>query len=51
MGKMLDSLNVQPTKCQNGIQALEIMRQNTMIFDAIFTDIEMPMMDGFEVNY
>jgi len=37
----------QPVCANNGLQALELYKQNR--FDVVFTDIEMPLMDGLEL--
>ena len=36
-------------KATNGIQALEVMRENSQIIDVVLLDIVMPGMDGYEV--
>lgn len=45
--KLKEQLDVQVTEAGDGVQALDVMRQQT--FDLVFTDIEMPRMGGLEL--
>ncbi len=45
--KILKSLNIHIFEATNGVEALEVLRREKV--DAVFTDIVMPEMDGFEL--
>jgi CheY-like chemotaxis protein len=44
---ILESLGLEVTEAIHGMDALRKLREST--FDAVFTDIVMPEMDGFEL--
>ncbi|MDD3049586.1 MAG: PAS domain S-box protein [Candidatus Cloacimonetes bacterium] len=44
---LLDSLNYQTIRAENGVEAIEMCRENPDIA-LIFLDIRMPIMDGYE---
>jgi two-component system chemotaxis sensor kinase CheA len=45
---MLSAVGYKVTMAENGQEALQLLTENDMKFDIIVTDIEMPVMDGFE---
>jgi two-component system chemotaxis sensor kinase CheA len=45
---MLSAAGYKVTPAENGLEALRILTEKNMRFDAIVTDIEMPVMDGFD---
>lgn len=45
---MLLKLGHQPTLCENGLQALQLVRQQR--FDVVMMDLHTPQMDGFEAT-
>jgi len=45
---MLRKLGHQPTLCENGLQALQLVRQQR--FDLVLMDLHTPQMDGFEAT-
>ena len=45
---MLSAAGYHVTAAENGQEALDILTEQDMHFDMIITDIEMPVMDGFE---
>ncbi|NVK01903.1 MAG: response regulator [Oceanospirillaceae bacterium] len=45
---LLESIGMQVTLAENGVEALEALKQST--FDAILMDIQMPVMDGYEAT-
>ncbi len=45
---MLMKLGHHPTMCENGLQALQLMRQQR--FDLVLMDLHTPQMDGFEAT-
>ena len=45
---MLSAVGYKVTSAENGQEALQMLTDNNMKFDIIVTDIEMPIMDGFE---
>ncbi len=45
--KILTSLNLNIFEASNGIEAMEVLHREKV--DAVFTDIVMPEMDGFEL--
>lgn len=46
---LLESVHVEVTLCGQGQQAVDLLDQDDcMEFDAIITDLEMPVMDGYE---
>ena len=47
MRKALAPLGVTITEATNGVEALNIMKDGSKIFDAALVDIEMPRMDGY----
>ena len=47
MRKALAPLGVTITEATNGVEALNIMKDGSKIFDAALIDIEMPRMDGY----
>lgn len=49
-GQMLEQLGCTPILCQHGKEAWEALQQHEDI-DLILTDIEMPEMDGTELNH
>ena len=44
----LEQFNITPKIAQNGMQAVEILKQEN--FDLVFMDCHMPIMDGFEAT-
>ncbi|WP_415905287.1 response regulator [Neptuniibacter sp. QD48_55] len=49
-GQMLEQLGCSPVLCQNGKEAWETLQQHDDI-DLVMTDVEMPEMDGIELNH
>jgi len=47
MRKALAPLGVTITEATNGVEALNLMKDGSKIFDAALVDIEMPRMDGY----
>ena len=47
MRKALEPLGVNITEATNGVEALNIMKDSSKVFDAALVDIEMPRMDGY----
>ncbi|NPA29167.1 MAG: hybrid sensor histidine kinase/response regulator [Epsilonproteobacteria bacterium] len=47
MRKSLEPLGVTITEATNGVEALNILKDGSTIFDAALVDIEMPRMDGY----
>ncbi len=45
---MLSAVGYKVTSAENGQEALHMLTEDKMKFDLIVTDIEMPVMDGFE---
>jgi len=45
---MLAAVGYKVTSAENGQKALQMLTDDNMKFDVIVTDIEMPLMDGFE---
>ncbi|WAC75499.1 ATP-binding protein [Roseateles sp. SL47] len=45
---MLHKLGHHPTLCENGLQALQLLRQQR--FDIVLMDLHTPQMDGFEAT-
>lgn len=45
---MLSAMGYQVTSAENGQEALHMLTEDKMKFDVIVTDIEMPVMDGYE---
>lgn len=45
---MLSAVGYKVTMAENGQEALQLLTEDDMKFDIIVTDIEMPVMDGFE---
>lgn len=45
---MLSAVGYKVTSAENGQEALQMLTDDNMKFDIIVTDIEMPVMDGFE---
>ncbi len=45
---MLSAMGYQVTSAENGQEALHMLTEDKMHFDVIVTDIEMPVMDGYE---
>ena len=45
---MLSAAGYQVTTAENGQEAYNLLTEKNMIFDMIVTDLEMPVMDGFE---
>ena len=45
---LLGKLNIKPTMAEDGLQALNTVKQTDRAFDLILMDCEMPEMDGFE---
>ena len=45
---MLSAMGYQVTSAENGKEALHMLTEDKMKFDVIVTDIEMPIMDGYE---
>ncbi len=45
---MLERLGHRPTLCENGLQALHALRQES--FDVVLMDLHTPQMDGFEAT-
>jgi two-component system chemotaxis sensor kinase CheA len=45
---MLSAAGYQVTTAENGQEAYSLLTEKNMIFDMIVTDLEMPVMDGFE---
>ena len=46
---LLESVHLKVTLCEQGQQAVDLLDQDECIeFDAIITDLEMPVMDGYE---
>ena len=44
--KLMQKLGIEVTTCNNGAEALELLREE-MRFDAVLMDCQMPVMDGF----
>lgn len=49
MRKMIENLGCNVTTADNGVHALEKLQQQEK-FDVVLTDIQMPVMDGFELG-
>ena len=47
MKKALTPLGINIEEATNGVEALDIIKRNNEIFDAVLIDIEMPQMDGY----
>jgi signal transduction histidine kinase/DNA-binding response OmpR family regulator len=47
---LLGKLNIIPTMAEDGLKALNIVKETTKPFDLILMDCEMPEMDGFEAT-
>jgi two-component system chemotaxis sensor kinase CheA len=47
MKKALEPLGVTITEATNGVEALNLIKEESKIFDAALIDIEMPRMDGY----
>jgi len=47
MRKALAPLGVTITEATNGVEALNLMKDGSKVFDAALVDIEMPRMDGY----
>ena len=47
---MLKKFNIVPTTVTDGLQAVDVYRNNSDPFDLILMDIEMPEMDGWEAT-
>lgn len=45
---LLGKLKIMPTMAEDGLQALNIVKQTDRAFDLILMDCEMPEMDGFD---
>ena len=45
--RLLSPLGISITEATNGLEGLEILKNNDKRFDAILVDIEMPKMDGY----
>ncbi len=45
---MLSAVGYKVTTAENGQEALRLLNENSSRFDVIVTDIEMPVMDGFD---
>jgi|CXWL01.1.fsa_nt_gi two-component system chemotaxis sensor kinase CheA len=45
---MLSAVGYKVTSAENGQEALQMLTEENMKFDVIVTDIEMPVMDGFD---
>lgn len=50
LGAMLDMVEVKYRICQNGKQLLEEFEKHPKDYDAILTDIQMPVMNGYEAT-
>ena len=47
MRKALAPLGINIKEATNGVEALDMIKKNSDIFDAVLIDIEMPQMDGY----
>ncbi len=47
LAKVLSKLGIKSLKAANGVEALDIIKSHPL--NALFIDIQMPVMDGFEL--
>ena len=49
LARYCEMIGVKPHFVMDGVEGIECLQNSTTVFDAIFLDLRMPRMDGFEV--